>query len=73
MEQAIIDVKNGDLLIYTFNGFKLHSVKIGNKIIYDVECSISNSLDAPMLLGQSVLKKFGKYTIDYTSNKLIIQ
>ena len=53
--------------------FKLHSVKIGNKIIYDVECSISNSLDAPMLLGQSVLKKFGKYTIDYTSNKLIIQ
>lgn len=53
--------------------FKLKSVKIGEKIAYDVECSISNSLDAPMLLGQSVLKKFGKYTFDYSSNKLIIE
>ena len=53
--------------------FTLKSVKIGDKIVYDVTCSISNSLDAPMLLGQSVLKKFGKYTFDYRYEKLIIE
>lgn len=53
--------------------FKLKSVKIGDKVVYDVTCSISNSLDAPMLLGQSVLKKFGKYTFDYKNEKLIIE
>lgn len=53
--------------------FKLKSVKIGNKIVYDVVCSISNSLDAPMLLGQSVLSKFGRYTFDYKEEKLIIE
>ncbi|MFA5619720.1 MAG: retroviral-like aspartic protease family protein [Weeksellaceae bacterium] len=51
--------------------FNLKSVKIGNKIISNVTCSISNSLDAPMLLGQSVLSKFGKYTFDYKNNELI--
>jgi aspartyl protease family protein len=53
--------------------FTLKSVKIGDKIVYNVPCSISNSLDAPMLLGQSVLKKFGKYTFDYKTEKLIIE
>jgi|SRR5690554_1272677 len=53
--------------------FKLKSVKIGDKIVYDVVCSISNSLDAPMLLGQSVLSKFGSYTFDYKKEKLIIE
>lgn len=50
--------------------FKLKSVKIGNKTITNVVCSISNSIHAPMLLGQSVLGKFGKYTFD--NNKLTL-
>lgn len=53
--------------------FKLKSVNVGGKIIKDVTCSISNNIEAPMLLGQSVLSKFGKYTFDYSSNKLIIE
>ena len=53
--------------------FKLKSVKIGDKVVYDVTCSISNSLDAPMLLGQSVLSKFGSYTFDYKNGKLILE
>jgi aspartyl protease family protein len=53
--------------------FILKSIKIGDKVVYNVTCSISNSLDAPMLLGQSVLKKFGKYTFDYKTEKLIIE
>ncbi len=52
--------------------FKLKSVKVGNKIVYNVTCSISNHLSAPMLLGQSVMEKFGKYTFDYKTNELII-
>ena len=53
--------------------FILRSVKIGDKIIYDVTCSISNSINAPILLGQSVLSKFGKYTFDNQKKKLIIE
>ncbi len=52
--------------------FKLKSVKVGDKTVYDVTCSISNNLSAPMLLGQSVMEKFGKYTFDYKTNELII-
>jgi aspartyl protease family protein len=53
--------------------FKLHSVKIGDKIAKDVVCSISNSTEAPMLLGQSVLSKFGRYTFDYKTETLEIE
>lgn len=53
--------------------FKLNSVKIGNKTIKNVTCSISNSIDAPILLGQSVLNKFGKYTFDYKKQILILE
>jgi len=53
--------------------FKLSSIKIGKKEIKNVICSISNSIEAPMLLGQSVLSKFGKYTFDNVNQKLIIE
>lgn len=45
--------------------FKLKSVKIGNKELTNVTCSIANSMEAPMLLGQSALQKLGRYSIDY--------
>lgn len=53
--------------------FKLKSIKIGNKIITNISCSISNSIDAPMLLGQSVLSKFGKFTFDNQKQILILE
>lgn len=53
--------------------FKLHSVKIGNKVIKNAVCSISNSINSPMLLGQSVLSKFGKYTFDNNQKTLTIE
>lgn len=52
--------------------FILKSVKVGNKTVYNITCRISNNLNAPMLLGQSVMEKFGKYTFDYKTNELII-
>lgn len=45
--------------------FILKEVQIGNKKVANVKASISNSVDSPLLLGQSVLKRFGKVTIDY--------
>lgn len=50
--------------------FKMKSVKIGNTELTDVTCSVSNSINAPMLLGQSALQKLGKYSIDY--KKMVI-
>jgi aspartyl protease family protein len=65
--------------IYTFGDgskaesarFNLKSISIGNKTFNKIACSISNNVNAPMLLGQSVLKRLGRYTIDY--NKGVIQ
>jgi aspartyl protease family protein len=48
----------------------LSSVKIGNRILEDVQACIVKNQDAPLLFGQSALQKFGKISIDY--NKLEI-
>jgi aspartyl protease family protein len=45
--------------------FILKDLKIGNKNVSNVRATISNSLKAPLLLGQSALNRFGKITIDY--------
>jgi len=50
----------------------IHKIEIGNKSIENVKASISNSLSAPMLLGQSVLNRFGKVIIDYQNSTLTI-
>ena len=73
MATCYLTVKFADGTTAKSMRFKLKSVKIGDKVVYDVTCSISNSLDAPMLLGQSVLSKFGSYTFDYKNGKLIIE
>jgi len=51
----------------------LNKVEIGDKILHNVEASVSYSLDAPLLLGQSVLSRFGKVKIDYTNNTLSLE
>jgi clan AA aspartic protease (TIGR02281 family) len=53
--------------------FRLKSVKIGDNVIKGVSCSISRSVDAPMLLGQSVLERLGEYTVDYKKGALIFE
>lgn len=45
--------------------FLLRSVQIGNRRLGSVACAISQNIGAPMLLGQSVLERLGKYSIDY--------
>ncbi len=52
--------------------FILQEIKIGGYVIKKVRTSISNSIDAPMLLGQSVLQRLGRFTIDNNNHTLII-
>lgn len=57
----------------TSNVFILHQIKIGNKTLTNVKASISKSIDAPMLLGQTALQQFGKFTIDNANHTLVIE
>lgn len=51
----------------------LKTVTIGKKTLYNVQASIVNNLEAPLLLGQSALSRFGKIFIDYSNNLLIFE
>lgn len=48
----------------------LKTVQIANRILYDVEATVVDNLDAPLLLGQSALSQFGEVYINY-NNKTI--
>jgi len=52
--------------------FRLKSVKIGDRIIRNVDASISNSIEAPMLLGQSALEGLGQYSFDYSRGVILL-
>jgi len=52
--------------------FRLKSVTIGNRTVTNVICSVSNSIQAPMLLGQSALSKLGQYTFDHERAVLVV-
>lgn len=59
---------NGDISVGTI--IMLQSVKIGDRTLYNVEASIVDNLNAPLLMGQSALEKFGKISIDYSKNEI---
>lgn len=48
----------------------LRKIKIGNKTLYNVEASVVHNLNAPLLLGQTALKKLGKIIFDSQNNTL---
>jgi aspartyl protease family protein len=49
----------------------LRTVKIGNLILRNIQATVIDNVDAPLLLGQSVLENFGNIEID-NKNGLII-
>lgn len=59
------DIEEGTKII-------LKKLEIGNKTLYNVEASIVHSISAPLLLGQSALQKFGKFSVDYSANTLTL-
>jgi predicted aspartyl protease len=52
---------------------RLQSVTLGNRTFRNVTFSISGSDDSPMLLGQSLLERLGKYTIDYHNGVMLFE
>jgi clan AA aspartic protease (TIGR02281 family) len=63
-------IANGDIA----EGTKvvLRKIEIGDRVLYNIEASIVHSLEAPLLLGQSVMERLGQFTIEYPTNSLII-
>jgi aspartyl protease family protein len=51
----------------------LKEVSIGGKTIYNIRASVVNNVNAPLLLGQTALEKFGQVTIDYENGQIIFQ
>jgi aspartyl protease family protein len=62
---------NGDVSVGTI--IRLKQVSIGGREIYDVEASVVDNSVAPLLLGQSALEKFGKFSVDYSNNTLTFE
>ena len=51
----------------------LRIVKIGNRILQNIEATVIDNNEAPLLLGQSALEKFGKISIDNKNNVIIFE
>lgn len=60
------DIHEGTIL-------KLKEVRLGDAVLKNIEASVVHNQKAPLLLGQSVLEKFGTITIDNVNSKLIIK
>jgi len=59
---------NGDISAGTI--IMLKTVKIGDRVLNNVEASVVDNLNAPLLMGQSALEKFGKISIDYNKSEI---
>lgn len=51
----------------------LRIVKIGNRVLQNIEAIVIDNNEAPLLLGQSALEKFGKISIDNKNNVIIFE
>ena len=62
---------NGDISEGTI--INLKTVKIGNKVLENIQASVVHNLGAPLLMGQSALEKFGKISIDYQNSEITFE
>jgi clan AA aspartic protease (TIGR02281 family) len=51
----------------------IKEVLVGDVLLKNIEASVVKNQKAPLLLGQSVLERFGSITIDNENNQLIIK
>ena len=63
-------IANGD--VAEGMNITLRSVVIGDKVLHNVKASIVHSTTAPLLLGQSVLERFGNVSINYGNQTLVL-
>lgn len=50
----------------------IRTIEINGLVLNNVKASIASSINAPLLLGQSALSKFGEFTFNYQTNTLSI-
>lgn len=62
---------NGDITEGTI--IVLSTVKIGDRILKNIEASVVHNLYAPLLFGQSALSEFGKISIDNLREEIIFE
>ena len=60
------DISEGTIII-------LKTVKIGDRVLENIEASVVNNLNAPLLFGQSALEKFGKISIDNNRGEITFE
>jgi clan AA aspartic protease (TIGR02281 family) len=63
-------IANGELAEGT--KINLRSIVIGGKELRNVKASIVHSATAPLLLGQSVLERFGNVSVNYSNQTLVL-
>lgn len=63
-------IANGEIAEGTM--VNLRNIKIGELVLTNVKASIVHNLDAPLLLGQSALSRFGMIQFDYTNSTLTV-
>lgn len=51
----------------------LRTVKIGNMVLDNVRATVIDNVNAPLLLGQSILERFGKIEIDNENKEIIFK
>ena len=77
-------LKDGDILgqeyfstatgeIHEGTVIRLREIRIGNAVLRNIDASVVHNQQAPLLLGQSVLERFGIITIDNINSKLVIK
>jgi aspartyl protease family protein len=60
------DISEGTIIVLT-------TVKIGDRILTNIEASVVHNLNAPLLFGQSALEKFGKISIDNNRGEITFE
>ena len=51
----------------------LRTVKVGNIVLENIEATVIDNVNAPLLLGQTVFEKFGKIEIDNINDAIILK
>lgn len=62
---------NGDITEGTI--VVLKTVKIGDRLLTNIEAAVVSNLKAPLLMGQSALENFGKISIDYKKEEITFE
>ena len=63
-------IANGEIQEGT--SINIKELVIGGVKLQDIKASIVHSAEAPLLLGQSVLEKFGQFYVEYEKNVLVL-